>query len=204
MTQKFPYQAALFDLDGVILDTESQYTKFWGETGRKYRPDVDHFENRIKGQTLVQIYDQWFADDKHTQKLITKSLKRFETNMRFNYIKGALPYLVELNLQNIPTAIVTSSNLEKMAHVYRAHPELERLFTRILTSEDFVASKPDPDCYLKAAEALGADINKCVVFEDSINGLLAGRASGAHVIGLATTNTAEAIAPYCDETWPHF
>ena len=56
----------------------------------------------------------------------------------------------------------------------------------------------------KAAEALGADINKCVVFEDSINGLLAGRASGAHVIGLTTTNTAEAIAPYCDETWPHF
>ena len=45
--------AALFDLDGVVFDTESQYSLFWGMKGKTYHPEVEHFENVIKGQTLV-------------------------------------------------------------------------------------------------------------------------------------------------------
>ena len=59
-------------------------------------------------------------------------------------------------------------------------------------------SKPDPDCYLKAAECLGVNANECIVFEDSFNGLRSGRAAQMKVVGLATTNSAEAIAPYSD------
>ena len=69
----------------------------------------------------------------------------------------------------------------------------------ILTSEDFDRSKPDPDCYLKAAERFGVVPEDCVVFEDSFNGLRSGRAAGMHVVGLATTNPADAIRPFCDE-----
>ena len=72
------------------------------------------------------------------------------------------------------------------------------LFDEILTSEDFSRSKPDPDCYLKAAARLGAESDECVVFEDSFNGLKSGRAAGMAVVGLATTNSAESIAPYSD------
>jgi beta-phosphoglucomutase-like phosphatase (HAD superfamily) len=68
----------------------------------------------------------------------------------------------------------------------------------ILTSEDFTKSKPDPECFLKAMEVLGGTPEDTVVFEDSFHGLDAGRASGARVVGLATTNTREAIAPRCD------
>ena len=50
-------QAALFDLDGVVFDTEPQYSVFWGGECRRYFPNQPGLENRIKGQTLVQIYD---------------------------------------------------------------------------------------------------------------------------------------------------
>ena len=52
--------AALFDFDGVIMDTETQYTVFWDEQGRKYLNEQD-FGRRIKGQTLTQIYDKYFS-----------------------------------------------------------------------------------------------------------------------------------------------
>ena len=95
--------------------------------------------------------------------------------------------------------MVTSSNQPKMEAVYQSHPEFRSLFDAILTSEDFERSKPDPDCYLKAAQRLGVKVEDCVVFEDSFNGLKSGRAAGMYVVGLSTTNPAEAIRPYCDE-----
>ena len=101
--------------------------------------------------------------------------------------------------KGVKTAVVTSSNQPKMQAVYQARPEFCELFDAILTSEDFERSKPDPDCYLKAAARLGVDKKDCVVFEDSFNGLKSGRAAGMFVVGLATTNAAEKIAPLCDK-----
>ena len=49
--------AALFDFDGVVMDTETQYTVYWDEVGRQYHPELPHFGALIKGQTLTQIYD---------------------------------------------------------------------------------------------------------------------------------------------------
>ena len=86
-----------------------------------------------------------------------------------------------------------------MEAVYNKHSDFREMFDAILTSEDFSASKPDPDCYLKAAGLLGVSREDCVVFEDSFNGLKSGRAAGMHVIGLATTNSAESIMPLCDQ-----
>ena len=108
-------------------------------------------------------------------------------------------YIKALRAQGVKTAVVTSSNQPKMEAVYQHHPEFKTLFDAILTSEDFERSKPDPDCYLKAAERFGVAPEDCVVFEDSFNGLKSGRAAGMHVVGLATTNPAEAIRPLCDE-----
>lgn len=85
-----------------------------------------------------------------------------------------------------------------MANVYQRHPEFETLFDVILTSEDFKRSKPEPDCYLTAAAHFAVSHNQCVVFEDSINGLKAGKAAQMKVCGLATTNSVEVIKPLSD------
>jgi beta-phosphoglucomutase-like phosphatase (HAD superfamily) len=103
-----------------------------------------------------------------------------------------------LHSHQVKTAVVTSSNIPKMESVYRHQPGFMSLFDAILTSEDFERSKPDPDCYLKAAQRLGAESDECIVFEDSFNGLRAGRAAGMAVVGMATTNGADAIQPFSD------
>ena len=193
-------KAALFDLDGVVFDTEPQYTVFWGQQCREYHPEHPGLEQEIKGQTLTQIYDAWFSGALTPQQVvITERLNQFEQQMHYDYIAGFVDYITSLRQQGVKTAVVTSSNQPKMQAVYQARPEFRELFDAILTSEDFERSKPDPDCYLKAAARLGVDKDDCVVFEDSFNGLKSGRAAGMFVVGLATTNAAEKIAPLCDE-----
>lgn len=194
-----PMKAALFDLDGVVFDTEPQYTVFWGKTAREYHPEIPDLEHLIKGQTLTQIFDKFFAGQTEEQAVITQRLNEFELNMTFNYVEGFEDYVRGLRAKGVKTAVVTSSNCEKMESVYRQRPEFKSLFDAILTSEDFDESKPSPDCYLKAAARFGVKPEECVVFEDSFNGLKSGRASGAYVVGLATTNPADAIRPYADQ-----
>lgn len=187
----------LFDFDGVIADTESQYTIFWNRMGSDYL-GLENFGHTIKGQTLVQIFGRHFSGMETEQAEIVLMLDEFERNMSYGYIPGAYEFMQSLKEAGIPMAIVTSSNDIKMQQVYRAHPELAGLVDAILTSEDFSKSKPDPECFLKGMEVLGGTPEDTVVFEDSFHGLDAGRASGAFVVGLATTNTREAIAPRCD------
>lgn len=193
-------KAALFDLDGVVFNTEPQYTIFWGTQCREFHPEKPGLEQEIKGQTLEQIYETWFGGSlQEKQLLITKRLNVYEQQMDYVYVSGFEEFIVCLKKHDIKTAVVTSSNQRKMESVYRKHPEFKRLFDIILTSEDFDYSKPHPDCYLKAAACFGVTPAECVVFEDSFNGLKSGRAAGMRVIGLATTNSEESIRPLCDQ-----
>ena len=192
-------KAALFDLDGVVFDTEPQYTVFWGSQCRLYHPEHPGLEHEIKGQTLTQIYDQWFSGPLLSeQAVITERLNEYESKMHYDYIEGFERMIADLRSHGVKTAVVTSSNLPKMQAVYRYQPDFKNLFDAILTSEDFDRSKPDPDCYLKAAARLGASTDECIVFEDSFNGLRSGRAAQMNVVGLTTTNSAEAIRELSD------
>lgn len=188
---------ALFDFDGVVMDTETQYTVFWNKVGKEFYPQTKDFGLIIKGMTLVQIYDKYFCGRDEAQTRITAGLTDFENNMTFNYIDGVVEFMRSLKEKGVRSAIITSSNLPKMANVYAAHPELKELVDRILTSEDFTRSKPFPDCFLLGARVLDTVPENCVVFEDSFHGLQAGNAAGMKVVGLSTTNTAESIKDKC-------
>ncbi|MBW4740408.1 HAD family phosphatase [Prevotella melaninogenica] len=192
-------KACLFDLDGVVFNTEPLYTLFWRNLDKRLRPNIDNFEHIIKGQTLAQIYDKYFAGEEKKQEEITAFVNEYEQNMSFNYITGFEDFVKDVRSKGIKTAVVTSSNLEKMQNVYNKHPEFKGYFDEILTSEDFEESKPSPDCYFKAAARFGVSPKECIVFEDSFNGLRSGIASGARVIGLATTNSMAEIEPYTKE-----
>lgn len=185
--------AALFDFDGVIMDTETQYTVFWNEQGRKYIGQED-FGRNIKGQTLFQIYEKYFSDKQEAQRQINSDLNVFEKNMSYEYIPGVEAFMADLRSHGVKIAVVTSSNEEKMQNVYNAHPEFKGMVDRILTGEMFARSKPAPDCFLLGMEIFNVSPERTYVFEDSFHGLQAGNTSGATVIGLATTNSREAIA----------
>ena len=187
---------ALFDLDGVILDTEGSYTAFWDDYGSRHFSEKD-FGLKIKGQTLVKILGDYFPEE-NERKSITDAINDFERNMSYPFVPGVENYIKSLKSNGIRTAVVTSSNLLKMDNVYRCHPGFREMFDIILTSEDFSESKPSPYCYLKAMRLFGAGPEDCVVFEDSLAGLQSARASGAFVTALTTTNPEEVVRNYAD------
>lgn len=192
----------LFDLDGVIVDTESQYTRHWNAMGEKYL-GKQNFGITIKGQTLVQILDQ-YVEDPAMGVLLEEAVDKFEKEMDYEFVPGAYEFLKKVKEAGIPSAIVTSSNEKKMAKVYEIHPDLKEMVSKVLTSEYFTRSKPDPECFLKGMEILGGTPESTIVFEDSIHGLAAGRGSGAHVVGLTTTNGREVIGDLCDMAIDNF
>lgn len=194
------FKAALFDLDGTLIDTEDQYTEFWGQIGRKYVPEYPDFAYRIKGTTMKQTFERYFPQPEVAAEVMPL-LKAFEANMRYSFYPGAEYFIRDIKRKGVRTAVVTSSNDEKMQSVLRQLPQIHELFDRILTSEDFKASKPDPDCYLKGASVFGLQPEDCVVFEDAFTGLDAGMASGCYTIGLAMCNGREAIQNRCHTVW---
>lgn len=198
-----PLKAALFDLDGTLFDTEGQYTIFWGGIGEKYRPDIPTLAQDIKGTTLTQIFERYFPDSA-LQTQITTELNEWERTMKYEFVPGALDFIKDLKANGVRCAIVTSSNIKKMQSVEAQMPEFATLFDRVLTSEDFSASKPNPDCYLKGASVFDADLDECVVFEDAFTGLEAGTSAGIFTFGIVSYNSAEAIMDKCDQVLNSF
>lgn len=189
---EYAFKAALFDLDGVVVDTEGQYTEFWaGVTGR-YLPASSDLMTKVKGVTLVEILDEYFPDSK-MQQIITDELNAFQDTMEYPYVPGVVEFIKALRAAGIKTAVATASDRVKMEKVYRKLPELQGFFDRIFTSEDYARSKPQPDCYITAAEYFGFSPKECIVLEDSFNGLCSAAASGAMVVGLTTTIPAEVV-----------
>ena len=203
MCRTMENKALLFDFDGVVVDSEKFYTILWNELGEEYLGRAD-FGKTVKGSTLDCILSTYFGDMKDLWPAIVARLDEFEKNMPYDYIPGVVDFLKEGRRRGFKMAVVTSSNLQKMRSVYAKRPEIPELFDAILTSEDFAASKPDPDCFLKGMARFGTDAAHSVVFEDSVNGLRSGKASGALVIGLTTTNPPEIVREYSSLQIPDF
>lgn len=186
----------LFDLDGVLIDSEKEYTRIWEEIERAFPTGQENFANKIKGQTLTKILNDNFKEEEREQ--VTSSLYRMEKEMTYSYCEGAEKFLQTLMDMNVDTAVVTSSDKVKMNHLYDDLPEFRGKVNIVIDASKVVKSKPDPEGYCLAASELGKDIRNCVVFEDSVQGVRAGRSAGAYVIGITGTKTREDLRPYSD------
>lgn len=184
--------AALFDLDGVLIDSESIYTEFWNKIDRLYPTGIPNFAYVIKGTTLPKILDTYFTDPE-IRVHVLDHLREQEKNMRYVIFPHVVDFLKQLRLEGIPTAIVTSSNETKMADLFSRLDGFRDYFDIVITDADVVRSKPDPEGYKLAASRLGVPSERCVVFEDSRAGLEAGRRAGGKVVAMATTLKREDI-----------
>lgn len=197
------FRVALFDLDGTLINTENQYTEFWERVGKELDLNIPNLAQIIKGRTLTSIFSN-FIPSLELQKEISIRLDLFESQMQFPFYPGVLDFLEDVRKNGVKCAVVTSSNKAKMAAVKRRIPNFDELFDKVLTAEDFSASKPDPACYLYGAQVFSAQKCQCVVFEDAVNGLQAGMSSGMFTIGFATTNPRHVIAPLCHHVQDDF
>ena len=179
-------KGVLFDLDGVVVDSESIYTQFWSDIDKLYPTGVENFAIAIKGNTLQRILADYFPDNDVKQNILER-IKDFEINMRYKPFAEAIRFINELKRNQFRIAIVTSSSQKKMDNLYAQNPGFREMFDAVVTGDMVSHSKPDPEPYLLGAEAIGVAPESCYVFEDSISGIESGIRAGATVIGLATT-----------------
>ncbi len=187
----------LFDLDGVLIDSESEYTRIWQKIDSHFPTGVDNFAIKIKGQTLPEILNTYFRQAIHPQ--VTDMLNDMEQQMRYEMLPGARKTLDRLKELGLGCVLVTSSNEIKMRHLREEQPDLESYFHDIVTADRISRSKPDPEGYLLGARLLGAHPARCAVFEDSAQGVKAGHAAGCYTIGLTTTLSSDKLKDHCDK-----
>lgn len=197
-------KTALFDFDGVVADTEPIYDQYWEEAAERYGLGIPHFNQVIKGTTLPYIIEHYFAErPKDFQEMVIRESNAFDHTMPMPPVRGALEFLRTLKRQGVKTGLVTSSDDIKVKRAFELL-RLDGLFDTIVTADRISEGKPNPMCYLLAAQDLQEDPAHCIVFEDSFNGIKAGTAAGMRVIGLSTTNPAEQLRPLVHEVIPHF
>lgn len=193
-------KAALFDLDGVLIDTEPVYTRIWNDIEKHFPTGKENFAQIIKGSTLPKILNTYFRPEDHAA--IVAMLEEAEETMEYPLFPDTIPFLQRLRTAGIPAAIVTSSNDRKMDRLFAMYHGFRDYFASVVTDSRVRHSKPDPEGYLLGASDLSTDPADCVVFEDSFNGLKAGRAAGCTVIGLSTTNPARSLTDLADIVVP--
>lgn len=196
-------KAALFDFDGVVVDTEPIYDVFWNEAARRYGLGIDNFAEKIKGTTLPHILKKYFStySEDFRQKVIRESTE-YEKDMPFPPMPGSIEFLHLLKEHGVKTALVTSSDDSKIQRAFRLL-QLDGLFDTVVTADRITEGKPHPMCYLLAASDLKMPPEECLVFEDSFAGIEAGNAAGMRVIGLSTTNPAESLKGKVYEVIPN-
>lgn len=186
----------LFDLDGVLIDSERKYTRIWAEVDRMYPTGVKDFPRAIKGMTLADILDRYFPAELH--QAVTDYCIAEERKLTFGYMPGAAGLLAELKRREVPAALVTSSDMAKMERLRTVMPDILQWFTAVVYGEMVERGKPAPDPYLLGAEMLDLPARRCAVVEDSLSGLRSGRDAGAYLVGMTDTLGRQAIEGNAD------
>jgi len=197
-------KAVLFDLDGVVFDTEHLYTEFWTKIGKKYFPKNKDFASVIKGHSIEDILDRYFFDYQEDGKNIENSLYEMEKQMSFSYIEGVREFISSLHEKDIKVCLVTSSDAIKMQTVIEKCPEIKNYFPNMVIATDVRHAKPAPDCYSLAAKKCRVEPQYCLVFEDSFAGIQAGQKAGMEVIALSTTNPKDVLQTKVTRVIPNF
>jgi HAD superfamily hydrolase (TIGR01509 family) len=180
------YEAILFDLDGVIIDTQQVVREFWEGIAQAHGVHLTQadFDQHIYGcpdtHTLEVLFPPLSADERRS---ILAKMTHVETNMTYTALDGVIELLALLRQRAIPTALVTSAYQWKVQEVL-SQLNLDGIFTVQVTAEDIQKGKPHPECYLQAARKLRQPPGRCIVFEDAVSGVKAAVASGALCVGV--------------------
>ncbi|MFQ9316668.1 HAD family phosphatase [uncultured Dysgonomonas sp.] len=177
----------LFDFDGVIANTEPQYDIYIDALGEKYNLGIKNFALKVKGTTSPDILKKYFSHlPKEEVKTVERELGEFELQMDFPLVDGVMEFIEYLKNNNYKIGLVTSSQDFKMKRALDIL-NLSKTFDTEVTAARITKGKPNPSCYLLAAEDLNASPSECVVFEDSFHGIRAGKDAGMRVVGVSTT-----------------
>jgi len=199
MKDPLPPFAIIFDMDGVIVDSNPYHKialkQFCEKHG--YHLSDEELKSRIFGRTnkdwLMSLFDgivtssqiKEFEDEKESlfRAIITPHIKP---------VKGLISFLEMLELRGIPRAVATSAPPANVRFTLEK-TETQKYFQVVVDGDMVENSKPHPEIYLKTIAAIHFPPERCIVIEDSLSGITAGRQAGCKVIGITTTHTREEL-----------
>lgn len=184
----------LFDMDGVIVHNNSFHYQAWELVFRENGKSLDKtfYREKMNGRTLrelVQLLTDGPVDDKK-MKSIGQRKEAVYRELYQPYLAptdGLLPFLSKLAAENIPMVIGTSAPKENVKFTLDGLG-IRHYFPHVLDDRSVTHGKPNPEIYQKCAAAIGIPNEQCIVFEDAVSGLLAGKAAGSKTVALATSH----------------
>lgn len=177
-------EAVLFDMDGLVLDTEKLYTRFWMEAANALGYPMT-FEQGLGMRSLNRIYGaqklkSYFGENIDYDAVRNKRIELMDAFVEKEGVywkPGIHELLAFLKEKNIKTAIATSSPIERTIK-YLSSVNMEKSFDEIVSGYMVEKGKPEPDIFLYAANKLGKKPENCMVLEDSPAGILAAYKAG--------------------------
>ncbi|GAB3993079.1 HAD family hydrolase [Spirosoma daeguense] len=199
-------KAAIFDMDGVIVDTNPHHKTAWREYYQRNGKTLndDDFVQYVSGKHNNDIVAHLFTGQSLAADEVSRLGHEKEQLFRELYaphvtlVAGLLDFLKSLKEAGIRTAVATSAPVENLDFVIDTLGI--RSYFDVLLNESMVRHpKPNPEIYEKAMAMLGVEPSESVIFEDSMTGIQAAKASGATVVGLATTQSVNELRPFVDD-----
>lgn len=190
-------KAVIFDMDGVIIDSEPAHVKFEKEIFKSLGISVTEEEH----MGFVGTTSHYMWETLRVKNELKQSLEELVNNDREQYleylksdknevvlIQGVRDFIRELHENGVKLAIASSSPLDVIKIVVNRY-ELQEFFDELVTGDYVENSKPAPDIFLYAARKLGARPEECIVIEDSCNGTKAAKNAGMKCIGYKNLNS---------------
>lgn len=185
--------AAIFDMDGVIIDNALYHEKAWKIFLKRSGINLSEkdFKEIVFGRTGNDVLRILFKDI--TESEIKEHAKEINATYRDEYAPfiqatpGLLDFLKLLKHNNITAAIATSAPPINVEYIVEKL-DIREYFANTIDDTQVTKGKPDPEIYLASADAINYKPSQCVVFEDSLAGIQAARNAGMKVVGVATTH----------------
>jgi beta-phosphoglucomutase len=192
-------EGVLFDMDGVLVDSEQFICKaaimMFRELGynvspQDFLPFIGMGENRYIGGVAEK--HKFFID---IEQVKARTYEIYETIVKGKLypLPGASEFILKCSSKGLKLALATSADPVKMKVNLREIGLSEDTFQAIITGHDVKRKKPFPDIYIKAAESLGLKPGSCLVVEDAVSGIKAGKAAGCRCLGVTTSFDSEAL-----------
>lgn len=202
--------AVIFDMDGVIVDSNPLITATWRTFFESYQitlsdEQLNHYVfGRMGKETLQLVFEQDLDEAQlatYLQEVGAGVLEKYRAEGTI--VPGFKQFVEKLLAAGIQVAIATSSPIANVKVVMEMAGTTD-LITTITDAGQVQHSKPHPEIYLKTAEKLGIEVTNCVVFEDSFSGIQSAKSAGMQVIGVTTTHIPAELGPLTATTVADF
>ena len=189
-------QAVIFDMDGVLVDSEPFHVQNEKLMFHKLGLDISDEEHaRYMGTATDVMWEQIIRERKlsldvaeTTAQTIQQEIPYFQSLDKIDPMPGLVNLLEKLQKSGIPMAVASSSD-KTIIDIILEKSGLRKYFKHAVSSGEIGKSKPEPDVFLHAAKLLGVAPENCLVFEDSKNGIKAAKAAGMVCIGYSGGNS---------------